>query len=228
MLAQQRVELAGHEGLETRDAAVAHRGPLVVRAGQDKEPVAQAREGHGAKDLDLFAAHDIGNDEGRMALDPGAIDGRSRSMLVAHSRHQRDAAGLDVDHVPRDVGQAGWTGAVRRLDPALLAARHAGNQAERAFGPHPVTEQCFEHGAESAGRHGQDAACMALCFQHAAVSIHQHRAQRAGAPVDGHPACRSGFCRRHGQWLSRGTKEPRLPRRKSRSTPSSACSTVST
>ncbi|KAG1527598.1 hypothetical protein G6F50_018302 [Rhizopus delemar] len=65
--APRGVQLAGHEGVEMRDAATAGVDPFGMRTGQaDQHAVGRVRVGcaglvaHPAEDLRLFAAHDVG------------------------------------------------------------------------------------------------------------------------------------------------------------------------
>ena len=172
VLAHQRKHLAGHEGLELRHTPALHLHPFAVRAGKHHRGVVAARHVQGPKNLHLFAAHHVGCMQ-------------SIPAKTAQARHQRDAPGLQPQQVLTQLGKACGTGAVGRFLPALAAARHARDQAERSRRLQPVAKECLKHRFKLAGRHGEDAAWKFAGFEHLAGGTEPRTAQRRGAPVDG-------------------------------------------
>ena len=244
LLAQQGIHLAGHVGGKSGDAAALHRDPFAVGAGQHQRDVLgvqQAEQAQRAEDLGFFAAHHVGQ--------PGQVG--------AQAGHDGDAASARViarqpTQLRCQIGQARRAGAVRRLDPALAAAHHAGHQAGQAgVGCAPGAEFGLEGSRPSTRRHAEQATRRGMLSQHRAVGRQQRTAQGAGAPIDRQQrglhrsvvVVPAGAARFHmampcgpapqplrgcaPQWLSFGTAAPRWPTRKSRSQPWSACSTWS-
>ena len=173
MLAQQRIELTGHEGRETLDAAIAYPHPLAVRAGKHEGAAVHAEQVESAEHLRLLATHHV----------------RHAVVVVAQARHDRDAAQrrlcLHPGQLRGHLGEAGGAGAVGRLLPALAAADHAGHQAKSASSPDPAGAGSYQNRSKSTVRHGEDAACRGPFFQHLAVRAQPRDAKRRGTPVDG-------------------------------------------
>ena len=109
MLAQQRKELARHEGTKVQDAAGAHAGPFAVGTGQHDVGVLQPQQLQCAEDLYLFTAHHV----------------RNTVMLAAQAGHDGDPPRLNPCQPLSQIVKPGRARAVGRLCPALLTACHA-------------------------------------------------------------------------------------------------------
>ena len=175
MLAQQRIDLAGHEAAKTGDAAVAHLGPFAVRARQHHAGAAQTAERQGAENLHLFAAHHVVQRPGQAFV-----------ALHRQAGHDGQAAGLQPQQLLREFVQAGRAGAVGGLLPALAAAHHAREQAQRIGGLQPVAKAFGQHVRKAPRRDGEDATRKGALLQRLAGGVQPRAAQAAGAPVDGH------------------------------------------
>jgi hypothetical protein len=83
------------------------------------------------------------------------------------------------------LGKASRARAVGRFLPALSAARHARDQAQRTLCLHPVAKEFVEDRFKFAGWHGEDSARKFAGFNYQASVVQPRTAQRGGAPVDG-------------------------------------------
>ena len=144
VLAHQGKHLAGHEGLELRDATALHLDPFAVCAREHQRGAVAASQLQGPENLHLFTAHHVRRVQ-------------RVSTQAAQAWHQRDAPGLQPQQVFSKFGKACGTGAVGRFLPALAAAGHARDQAQRMGLLHPVAKQLLEDGFKLTGGHREDA-----------------------------------------------------------------------
>ena len=169
MVLQRGVDFAGHVSRETGDAAAAHRRPFRVRAGENAQSVRDA----GAEDLCFLAAHHVG-------------DAVSLGHKARHDLYRPEARRIDRDTPRRHVGEPRRTRHIGRLDPALAAPDHAGEQ-DACFGilhPPRPDHRCQRVG-EVAVHDGKNTAIAALAKQRRAGVRNQRGAARRGAPIDG-------------------------------------------
>ncbi len=126
-------------------------------------------------------------------------------------------AARQVDRQQRrgEINDRGGARQVRRLDPALAAADHAGQHHRHAGrGVQPVADQLLERAFEVAVVDGADAGIGPARLEHAALGVQAIGSEGGRAPID---AERRDGCHSHGSVIGSGTVGSRQIRRQSAS-----------
>ena len=181
MPAQCGERLSGQMRAEPGNSPRFHTGPFGMRAGQ-AGPADAAHCHQRAGKLRLFAAQHLGH--------AGLVGG-------GQTRHQFHLRPVEryLGQCRGDLGRACRARKIRRLDPALPAADHAGQQHVALAGRQPGADFLAQGIGEAPVRHRHDAARAAFAVADAAVPRQAVGTEAADTPIDAD----------HSPWLPRAT-----------------------
>ena len=169
---EQRIGFAGHVRREADDPALLDLDPLAVGAGQTNHVPARTELVEHAEDLRFLAANYI--------RDPGFIAAGDAGRDPHLATRPRNLA-----HARDNLIEAGGTGCVRHLEPALAAADHAAHDYLRLARGDPIAGLLFQYARVIPPLDRKNSRRRGPRIDDRAAGVEPVGAEGGGAPVNG-------------------------------------------